>query len=138
LWIIRWVVALVLAVAAGLKIGGHPGAETLYGSMPPMMQWGAIGAELGLAAWLVSGTAPRVAAFAAVTLFSAFLAIILVDMNSPQPKDCGCLGKIAVAADPATRLRISLGVDVALVVLALALYYGSVRKQNASSAAPAA
>ena len=123
LWIVRWVVALGLAVAAGLKIGGNPGMQTVFGELPKAAQWAAIAVELGLAAWLVSGTLPRVAAFSAITLFSVFMAVILVDMNSPVPKDCGCLGKLASGVELTTKLRLSLGVDVALLLMALALYY---------------
>lgn len=122
-WVLRWSLALVLAIAAGLKIGNHPGGETLLGSLHPVLQWTIVGVELGIAGWIVSGLWPKVSGYAAIMLFSAFLAVILINMNSPQPKDCGCFGKLAPSGEVMTNLKIMLGVDVVLLGLALALYY---------------
>ncbi len=129
-WMIRWCIALVLAIAAGLKIGNHGSAETFFSALPHTLQWAVIAAELLLAAWLVSGTSARPAAFAAVLLFSAFLAAILINLGAPAPKSCGCLGNLPVA-DVATSLQISLGLDVLLLGCSLALYYLPAPRQAA-------
>jgi uncharacterized membrane protein YphA (DoxX/SURF4 family) len=121
--------ALVLAVAAGLKIGGNAGAQTLLGSLPALVQWMVVGLELGIAAWLVSGALPRVSAFAALVLFSGFLAVILINMNSPNPRDCGCFGKLAMTGDVGKNLRIMLGIDAGLLGLGMAAYYMPVRRR---------
>jgi len=130
----RWVLALVLAVAAGLKLAwmaGHKqaaGAETLFSGLPMWGKWGLVAAELGLAAWLANGWLQRWAAMAAICLLSVFLCVVVIEMGKVEPKSCGCLGAMAVGSGR-TSLWVTLGMDVGLLGLALWVYFAALRRR---------
>ena len=125
--IVRWIVALVLAVAAGMKIGGAggmDGGETMFGELPAWGRMAVVAAELAVASWLVSGWRPRWSAMAAIVLLSVFLAAILMELQKPEPRACGCFGVFAPMGMAAIRRGLweSLGADGALLACGVAAY----------------
>ena len=142
--LIRWILALIFAGAAGLKIAAaqgvtaHPaaGVATMFSALPVWAQWTLITAELLLAIWLVTNYHPRWSTFATIVLLSTFLGAILVEMGKTNPHSCGCLGTLAPAS-PLQALWMSLTLDVILLAGALWLYYGCTRiKSDKNSGFP--
>ena len=111
---IRVTVALVLAVAAALKWRSFAGetSSQSFAEIAPQLEWGAIQAELLVAAWLLSGWLPIASLFVTTCLFSFFLGISLL-MTVQGRSSCGCLGSIPM--NPAWVLLF----DVAMVTLLL-------------------
>ena len=119
--ILQWLLALVFAVTAGLKLGSAPSA-TMFNSLPPVIQWILLAAELALSLWLASGFLPRWSALATIVVLSTFLGALVVELGKPDPQPCGCLG--ALSTGSATRgLWISLSLDGVLLLAALWLYF---------------
>jgi uncharacterized membrane protein YphA (DoxX/SURF4 family) len=125
---VRWILAIVFAVAAGLKLGDPGGAETIFGALPLWGRWAVIAAELGIAVWLVSGILPRTCAFMTIVLLSVFLGAIVLELGKPVPRPCGCEGAVVILGHEPSSVRktllITLSMDVGLILVALAAYYG--------------
>ena len=105
-------VGLLLLTAAGLKLYGwnvSPFAQ--YGwLLSPSVQTAAVGWELFLGVWLVSGTARRMSWLLATLTFTAFAAVSGYLGVIGQAK-CGCFG--VIEASP----WVAFGVDVGVVAL---------------------
>jgi hypothetical protein len=124
--LVRWILAMAFAVTGGLKIGAmwrFSGQETVFGELPAWVQWLVVAVEMCLAIWIVSNWRTKLAAFAAITLLSLFLSVILIEMGNDAPTACGCLGVIKME-NAKEGLWISLGLDGLLLAAALATYFG--------------
>ncbi len=135
--ILQWLLALVFAIAAGLKLavmvrgGGGGAAETMFGALPQVYQWALVIAELALALWLGTGWCPRGAAFSTIVLLSTFLSAVIVELGKTDPHRCGCMGSISLGP-PRTTLWITLAVDGLLLGGALGVYFAvSLTKKRA-------
>ena len=119
-------VAVLLLAAAGLKLYGwnvSPFAQ--YGwLLSPAVQTAAVGWELFLGIWLLSGSARRLAWLAALVTFAAF-AVVSGYLGVLGQAHCGCFG--VIEASP----WVAFGVDV-LVLLLLA-----VARPKSEAASPA-
>ena len=141
---VQWVLALVFAIAAGLKIawlagpraaGAVGGTGTMFGSLPPWGQWTLIIVELTLAVWLGSGWRPRWGGFLTIVLLSVFLGAIIVEMGKPEPQSCGCMGALSVPK-PLLSLWMTLALDSVLLVGALWVYFASFSRGHSPRPAP--
>jgi hypothetical protein len=123
--ILQWLLALVFAVTAGLKLGSTSSgvmAQTMFGSLPHAAQRMLVGGELVMAVWLASNWRPRWSAFFTIVVLSTFLGALVVELGKPDPQPCGCLG--ALSTGSAMRgLWISVALDGIMLIGALFLYY---------------
>jgi hypothetical protein len=129
----QWFLALTLATAAGLKLGGTD-PRSMVAALPDWLQMGLIAVELILASWLISGRFARTASFFAIVLLSSFMCATLLELQQPQPRPCGCLGAAILAHTPAstlTSLWVSLGLDVVLLTSALIIFLMSSQRTPA-------
>jgi uncharacterized membrane protein YphA (DoxX/SURF4 family) len=135
--VIRWLLALALAVMAGLMMGDPGGAQTMFGALPAWDRWAIIAAELLLAAWLVSGILPRFCAFIAIVLLSVFLGAIVRELGKAEPRPCGCQGAVAILGHETSSVRktlkMTLALDAALLLVAMAVYYSANGRRNVST-----
>jgi peptidoglycan/LPS O-acetylase OafA/YrhL len=124
--ILQWILALVFAATAGLKLAHtSPGmTQTMFSSLPHYLQWLVVGAELLMATWLASNWRPRWSAFFTIVLLSTFLGAILIEMGKPDPQPCGCFGA-ASTSSAMPGLWLSLAMDCVLLLGALGLYFGT-------------
>jgi hypothetical protein len=113
---VRIVVALVLAIAAGLK--AHQlvsGSATRTGAGDPSWLAGVtVGIEAGFALWLLSNVRPFLARRATIVLLTVLALVSLYRLLAGETS-CGCFGTFAVHP----------GWTLALDVLLLALCYGA-------------
>ena len=121
---LQWILALVFAATAGLKLANTSAnmTQTMFGSLPHALQWLVVGAELLMATWLASNWRRRGAAFFTIVLLSTFMGAILVEMGKPDPKPCGCFGAVT-ASSAMPGLWLSLSVDGVMLLGALGLYF---------------
>ena len=129
--IVQWVLALVFAVTAGLKLAALSGrgshlqaAPTMFSALPTWGQWALVAGELVLAVWLASGWRSRLGAFLTIVVLSGFLAAVIVEMGKSNPHSCGCAGALPIQ-DPAASLWVTLSADSLLLLLALWVYFAS-------------
>lgn len=105
-------VAVLLLAAAGLKLYGwnvSPFAQ--YGwLLSPAVQTAAVGWELFLGIWLLSGSARRLAWLSTLLTFAAFAAVSGY-LGVLGQAHCGCFG--VIEANP----WVAFGVDVAVLLL---------------------
>ncbi len=129
--VVQWILALVFAITAGLKVavilqgatrGGTAAVVTMFSSLPVAAQWTVVAAELALAVWLATGWRGRWGAFAAIVLLSGFMGAVIVEMGKPIPHPCGCFGALATGS-PLRGLWITLSMDALLLLGALWIYF---------------
>jgi hypothetical protein len=128
--ILQWILALVFAATAGLKVAaGHSPAmaQTMFGSLPPALQWSLVAGELLLATWLASNWKPRWSAFTTITLLSTFACAVIVEITKPLPHSCGCFGTFSPTHSPSGGLWITLGMDTLLLLGAFWCYFHTLR-----------
>jgi hypothetical protein len=90
-------VGAALLAAALAKMIFPAAKSSVFGGLAhaaPWLAWTAIGIELVLAAWLISGWRAGAAAIAALLLFSFFSGVIAHDMLEHHPQPCGCFGLV--------------------------------------------
>ncbi len=129
--VVPWILALVFAITAGLKVaalvqgaahGGAADVVTMFSSLPPAAQWSVVLVELALSVWLATGWQGRWGAFSAIVLLSAFMGAVIVEMGKPVPHPCGCFGTLS-AGSPLRGLWITLSMDIVLLLGALWVYF---------------
>jgi hypothetical protein len=136
--LIRFLLGGVFCLAIASKIFRHHdgAAATIYDqwSQDGWMRLCIIGGESCLAFWLLSGIAKRHAGLVVVMVLSAFSGLIIVEMNKPNPKPCGCLdAPVAKEENPqATRrsLVLSLAGNGMMIVGAGWLFLAPVSRQS--------
>jgi hypothetical protein len=128
--VVQWILALVFAITAGLKVativqstrGGAVASVTMFSSLSVAEQWAVVAAEMVLAVWLATGWRTRWGAFAAISMLSIFMGAVIVEMGKPIPHPCGCFGALSTGS-PLRGLRITLAADVLLILGALWVYF---------------
>ena len=134
--VMQWILALVFAITAGLKValivqgatrGGTAAVVTMFSSLPVGAQWAVVVAELILAVWLATGWRGRWGAFAAIVLLSGFMGAVIVEMGKPIPHPCGCFGALS-ADSPLRGLWITLSMDAFLLLGALWIYFKALHR----------
>jgi hypothetical protein len=128
--IIQWILALVFAATAGLKVAASHSpamAHTMFGTLHPALQWTLVAGELLLATWLASNWKPRWSAFATITLLSIFASAVIVEITKPAPHSCGCFGTLSPTQSPRAGLAITLAMDALLLLGAFWCYFYTMR-----------
>jgi hypothetical protein len=129
--VVQWILALVFAITAGLKVamiargapaGGTSAVVTMFSALPAWEQWAVVVAELILAVWLATGWRGRWGAFAVIVLLSGFMGAVIVEMGKPIPHPCGCFGALS-GGSPLRGLWITLSMDAFLLLGALWIYF---------------
>jgi hypothetical protein len=91
--LLRWIVALPLAVAGSMKVLHPSKAEGTLAGMAGEAGTVALGVvELGLAAWLFGGFAATAATASAALLYLFFSGFLASELMSERPQPCGCFG----------------------------------------------
>ena len=126
--VLRWILALAFAVAAGLKLANLPqdgAAQTMFSALPGFGKVGLVAVELSLACLLVSGHFRKFTAIATALLLCTFLAALMFELTSSDPRPCGCFGTYIVRGPAATRhmLWLTLTMDGVLLASALTLIF---------------
>jgi peptidoglycan/LPS O-acetylase OafA/YrhL len=137
--ILQWILALVFAATAGLKVAtSHsPGmAQTMFGGLPPLLQWFLVAGELLLATWLASNWKPRWSSFATITLISIFMSAVIVEITKPVPHSCGCFGAFTPTQSTRGSLGITLAMDTVLLLGAFGCYFHTLRTINTPHQTP--
>lgn len=88
--------ALVLLVAAGLKIRGGSSVTESADLFPPAVRFVALQGEIVVALWLLTGWARLTAWLAAVLLFCG-LTLASAALGFVGQSDCGCFGRVSVS-----------------------------------------
>jgi len=120
---VRCALALVLAVAAGMKLYGARSSQAALGTFglrSPVLRWavwgGLVAAELGLAAGVALGSS--IAAYAASALLIAFAAVLAVALARRRGgAPCACFGSRSRVTR--TALARNLGLAAAFAVTPL-------------------
>jgi uncharacterized membrane protein YphA (DoxX/SURF4 family) len=124
-WICVAVVAGVFAWSGWTKVSAGPDAHAFsmvgrYLDSADAVK--ALGlAELGLAAWMLSGRMPRLSGGVVMAALAAFTALIAIELTRADPRDCGCVRQVIPGQDESSirsGLWISIGRNVGLIALA--------------------
>jgi hypothetical protein len=128
--IVQWILALVFAATAGLKVATSHSpamAQTMFGSLSPALQWTLVAGELLLATWLASNWKPRWSALATITLLSIFACAVIVEITKPAPHSCGCFGTFSPTQSTRGGLALTLSLDALLLLGAFWCYFHTLR-----------
>jgi hypothetical protein len=129
--LLRWILALAFAVAAGLKLAQAPEGESMFSVLPQAVRTALVAIELSLAGLLVSRHFPRFSAAATALLLCTFLAAILFELTRANPRPCGCFGApVSVRSAEGVRqmLWTTLVFDSLLLIAALAVLFMPARR----------
>ena len=97
-WVVSRCLALLLFIAAGLKLYGLrvEAVASMGVFAAPQIQLAVVILEISLGLWLLSGKAPDGSWLVALFTFSAFAAVSLW-LASIGRSSCGCFGRLAVS-----------------------------------------
>ena len=116
---VRWLPAILLAVAAALKLASLVSGEPML-----LFQWGGLRlvlglviAEIAIAAWIFTGKRKKEVCISTLLLFLAFAVINGILVFVGQSK-CDCFGGVVVAPTWSLMLNVSVA---GLVALSLAV-----------------
>ena len=73
--------------------------------------------EATLGCWLVAGILPRASSIASIAVCSAFFGILLFEIQTPAPKECGCFGtkQTTTAGQARASLLRSMGLNFSIM-----------------------
>jgi uncharacterized membrane protein YphA (DoxX/SURF4 family) len=141
--VVRITLAVIFIYAALMKAlhggAGHT-SSTIFTewARSNFVRYVAIGVELSLAGWLVTGVRVGLASILATAILSAFTGLVIFEFEAERPKPCGCTGNQMVGADIGT-VRSSLRFDLARNVLMMGgagwLYISAKARGNAAPSA---
>lgn len=119
----RWIVGSTFVLAGIAKWVWPPAAPSVYATFvalwPPLGPvWAGLEVALGLL--LIAGAFPSLVRPAALLVLSAFVGILALELLSPTPRVCGCLGTLVLPTlGPRVQLGLSLTLDLVLIGLLL-------------------